>query len=391
MTDMAEQAKKKKRSRRIAPEVMIRLAAASAARCEFRGCNEYLFEHPITFEDGNFSEHAHIYAFSDRGPRGNEAGRPEEINDESNLMLLCPICHKLIDDNEDRYPVALLEEMKAEHEERIRHVTGFEARARTSVVTLRSRIGGRAVDVSFEEVRDAVAPRYPADRKGFVIDLSDIGDEVANDYYSTASRRIRQRMQAFYERGMEGSGPSHISAFGLAPIPLLMQFGRCLSDKVSLDLFQRHHGGDAPWRWREKGEPAGFKHSIIKKGSDPSKVGLLLSLSGVVDRAAIPAEVFQSFTLHELILTSETPNRSFLRRREDLEEFRKTYEKFLSELVSTHPGLTELHVFPAVPAPVAIICGHVLLPKVHPVLVVYDHDKGQGGFIRRLSINDHDE
>jgi hypothetical protein len=59
--------------------------------------------------------------------------------------------------------------------------------------------------------------------------------------------------------------------------------------------------------------------------------------------------------------------------------------------VSSHPGLVELHVFPAVPASAAIVCGHVLLPKVHPSLVVYDHDKSRGGFIRRLAINDHDE
>ena len=171
-----------------------------------------------------------------------------------------------------------------------------------------------------------------------------------------------------------------------------MQFGRSLSDKVGLEWFQRHHGGDAPWQWRREGELARFEQRIIREGTDASKsLAVLLSLSGVVDRDAIPAEIDERYRLYEIVLTSELPNRSFLRRREDSVEFRKTYEEFLSGVVSSHPGLMELHVFPAVPAPVAIMCGHVLLPKVHPTLVVYDHDKVQGGFIRRLQINDHDE
>jgi hypothetical protein len=378
------------RSRRIPPETKLLLAVLAGGRCELRGCNKYLFEHPITLAGLNLTENAHIYPFSDRGPRGNGM-RPTDIHAVENLMLLCGDCHKEIDKNKAAYPIEVLEEHKREHEERIRYVTGFEARSRTSVIVLKSRIGGRVADVSFDEVREAVAPRYPNDRQGYVIDLSELGDETCADYYTAASRRIRQKMQAFYERGVDGQGPAHVSAFGIAVIPLLMQFGRSLSDKVGVDLFQRHHGGEAPWRWRSEGAPARFELRSIRQGTDSSKVGTLLSLSGVVDRAALPAEIDERYHLYEIILTSEVPNRSFLRRCEDLAEFRREYEKFLSGLVASHPGLAELHVFPAVPAPVAIMCGHVLLPKVHPALVVYDHDKARGGFIRRLTINDHDE
>jgi hypothetical protein len=52
-----------------------------------------------------------------------------------------------------------------------------------------------------------------------------------------------------------------------------------------------------------------------------------------------------------------------------------------------HPEIRELHIFPAAPAPVVIACGHDLLPKVHPVLSVYDYDKGRGGFIMGLKVN----
>ena len=100
------------------------LAAKAAGRCEFRGCNEYLYEHPLTGEAGNFAENAHIVAFREGGPRGQE-NRPQQINGVDNLMLLCRRDHKLIDDNPGRYTREELKEHKREHEARIRQVIGL--------------------------------------------------------------------------------------------------------------------------------------------------------------------------------------------------------------------------------------------------------------------------
>jgi len=40
-----------------------------------------------------------------------------------------------------------------------------------------------------------------------------------------------------------------------------------------------------------------------------------------------------------------------------------------------------------VPAPIAVLCGRELLPKVDPSVTVYDHEKDQGGFVQILTIN----
>ena len=50
----------------------------------------------------------------------------------------------------------------------------------------------------------------------------------------------------------------------------------------------------------------------------------------------------------------------------------------------------ELHLFPAVPALIAILCGRELLPKVHPELLVYDFDKQKAGFTFQLKVNPHE-
>src|ERR1700693_2573760 len=82
------------KTRHIPEATKILLAVHAGGRCEFRGCNRYLFEHPLTLQGGNFSEHAHIVAFSELGPRGTDGARPEDINSPDNLVLLCATCHK---------------------------------------------------------------------------------------------------------------------------------------------------------------------------------------------------------------------------------------------------------------------------------------------------------
>ena len=51
-------------------EVERELWARAAGRCQFDGCNRPLFKSPVTQEQVNISEKAHIYSFSENGPRG---------------------------------------------------------------------------------------------------------------------------------------------------------------------------------------------------------------------------------------------------------------------------------------------------------------------------------
>ncbi len=101
------------------PATELDLVARAAGRCEFRGCNEFLYTHPLTGEAGNFAENAHIVAFREGGPRGDAPDRPVDINDIENLMLLCRRDHKLIDANKSRYTVDELRAHKREHEARL--------------------------------------------------------------------------------------------------------------------------------------------------------------------------------------------------------------------------------------------------------------------------------
>src|SRR5260370_41475186 len=97
--------------------------------------------------------------FQEDGRRDQSPFRPAYINDVGNLMLLCPQCHKLIDDHPDQYTVPVVEKFKEAHEDRICHVTSLGPDHKTMVVQLKARIAGQAIAIPVAQVTEAVAPR----------------------------------------------------------------------------------------------------------------------------------------------------------------------------------------------------------------------------------------
>lgn len=330
---------------------------------------------------------AHIVAFSKKGPRGTDRDAVSSTNDVANLMLLCHRCHKLIDDHPQDYPRSVLEKFKKKHEDRIHHVTGLGPDLRTAVLQLKANIGGQTVAIPVHQVTDAVAPRYPLSRTGLVIDLTGAeGDDEA--YLATATATIDRKLRQLYDSD-EVHESRHISLFALAPIPLLTVLGSKLSNKVPVEVFQRHRDTE-DWTWKTDGNAAEYTLRQLQEGADRRQVALVLCLSGLITSEALPNEIDSSFSIYEIRLQGQAPNPSFLRQRLDLESFRRIYSHALSTIISQHQGCREIHLFPAVPAPVAVLCGRELLPKVYPALVVYDNDKAKGGFTSQVRINDHD-
>jgi hypothetical protein len=360
------------------------LFVRAGGRCEFDGCNTYLLEHHLTLTDGNFAEIAHVVAFKPDGPRGREGSRPEDINDVNNLMLLCPRCHKLIDDNPQGYTRKTLEEYKARHEQRIRHVTDLGPERSTSVVVFKAPIGGEAVAIPFDQIVEATSPRYPRSRDGVVIDLTQVTDE-GPAFTKAAMQTIQQRVRRLFEPGGEIEKSQHVSLFALAPIPLLVFLGRQLSNKVPADLYQRHRDTE-DWTWKTTGEPVRYILRKMGSGQRGNAVALVLSLSGRIRLTDLPGAVRQNSAIYELTLDGQTPKPTYLRLRHDLESFRGAYQEVLGTIVRDHGLLKTIDLFPAVPAPVAVLCGRELLPKVHPGLRVFDYDKRKGGFTFQLEV-----
>jgi hypothetical protein len=328
---------------------------------------------------------AHIVAFKHEGPRGKSAIRPAYINDVGNLMLLCPQCHKLIDDHPDQYTVVSLDKFKQAHEDRICHVTGLGADLKTTVLQLKARIAGQSVAIPVAQVTEAVAPRYPTDAKGELIDLTGI-DAEGKPFIEAACQLIRRRIERLYEPGMDVHETRHISLFALAPIPLLVYLGSQLSNKVPVDVFQRHRDTEN-WVWKDSGTPVEYRFEKIRDGADDAGVALLLSLSGKIHLEALPGKMAEQFTIYEITLVGSDPSPNYLRLKEDLSRFKDVYQAALRTIARECGNIDAIHLFPAVPAPVAVFCGRELLPKVDPKLVIYDYDKRLNGFTQIIEVN----
>ena len=372
------------------PVTVLRLWVQSGGRCAF--CNEHLLRDSLTMKEANFSNIAHIVAASPNGPRGSDPLPHSRRHELENLILVCPVHHKLIDSNEHAhdYPTDRLHEIKRTHGDRIHRLTEYKANDKTTVLRLRAKFDpGLPVDpIHRSAIEEAIAPRYMTDDNGVEIDLTAINFATKAEYWAVAHRQIKDEMRGIWKPTVVGQPIRHLSVFALAPIPLLVALGYELPQSIPSDLYQRHLANES-WTWSVDSPPAEFDVRKVSHRSVGNHVALFLSLSGTVDHACLPKEA-QTFPVYELSPTLATPNRCLVNTRVDLENFRRAYQQAHGEIRKGNPAVTAIHLFAAVPAPVAVACGKDLLRKVHPVLHVYDFDREAKRYFNAIEVNNHD-
>lgn len=110
--------KKKNKARQYKRSTIRRLDTLSGNECSSPDCDKPL----IARDDKSIiSKICHIEAASSDGPRYNPNMTDDERRDFSNLILLCDECHTIIDnkENENDYPVSLLQDWKDTHQSKI--------------------------------------------------------------------------------------------------------------------------------------------------------------------------------------------------------------------------------------------------------------------------------
>ncbi len=378
----------KSNRKNISPILALKLWVRDGGRCTFKGCNEYLLTDSLTLKEANFSNIAHIVAAEKDGPRGDNPLPMEERNKIANLMLMCLKHHHLIDDKKHvpEYPVELLRQWKQDHEEKTLQLTAVQAGSKTSIVRLRAQINGEAVSVCVNHIKNAILPRYMTDELGVEIDLTalPVGDDAV--YWKTGMKKIDEQIGKIYQPGVDKKTIEHISVFAIGPIPLLIYLGNKLSNAVETDLFHLHKDIE-DWTWKTDGDTVKYKIESLSQGKDEANVALLLSLSGSVKLEDLPKPIRDEYFIYQISLKDTTPNRMFMRKKDDLHAFRQIYRKFLCEVRKKHMGVKEILLFPAIPTPVAVACGRDLIKKADPTLIIYDFNKNRGGFRKILKVN----
>jgi hypothetical protein len=99
----------------ISNQVLKSLYASHGGLCAFPDC-----PYPARVQDGTpLLEVVHIHASTSGGPRGNPTLSFTDANDESNLILLCPAHHAMIDKMPSEYPATRVIEIRRNHTSRV--------------------------------------------------------------------------------------------------------------------------------------------------------------------------------------------------------------------------------------------------------------------------------
>ena len=263
-------------------------------------------------------------------------------------------------------------------------LTAAKADKQAAALVLKAVIGSSPVAIPLADMQSAVAPFYLDRREVHSIDLASAIEGRTEAYWQSSVETIQRQFTLRFYASLRQTGVANIAVFALAPIPLLVALGGCLSNKFPTSLFQRHRDTD-DWRWKEDGDPVEFKCRMLHEGTEPQRVALVCSLSGAVPPADYQGAVDSSFTVYEITPDGLAPSFDCLRLRESLEAFRACYRGTLQRVTSGHPGVQEIHLIPAVPAPAAVAMGLDRMPKAHPRLVLYDK-RGDAGFERTIVV-----
>lgn len=358
---------------------------AAHGRCEFRGCNKRLYTSGVTMEKCNISNYAHIIGDSPDGPRGNELSKTLS-KDPSNLILLCPECHDLIDSKsgEKKYTVEDLKSMKKEHEERIDFLTGICPNQKSLVVAYGPKLGQDNQLFQKDVLNNIILPeRYPLDLNPIEIHMKNTAlDESMQVYWQTEQLQIETLCRDKVIKTLESGACSHISLFPLGPQPLLIKLGTILNDRYNVQVYQKHREPDT-WRWLEN---RSSNNIIVEEPADKTKEPILII---ALSTQAIKARVLQRFGANASIwtITCDIPGNDMMESKYQLEQFRMAARKVMDDIKSSNLENIDLKIFMAAPASCAVELGRIRMPKADSKWVIFDYSNKQEKDIETITID----
>jgi hypothetical protein len=298
---------------------------------------------------------AHIVAHCKGGPRGGSSGlRPEELDRYPNLILLCANHHAEVDAQPETYTVDALHAWKDEHEAWVASLTSDLRRRLPWTAILQEE--GRAIDAPL--VDDALGRAHHV-----VARLALRSNPDFDGWEAAAAREWRDA-----SLGIAETPPARrrFAVFSLGRIPLAVQLGYVLGDRVRAELFH-YHRDRATWSWEGAGEPSGQVSWTVRECDQgpPAEAAVRVSLS-----AAILPELCLRCGI-EIDIRVPEPSVRWLCAPAQLIELARVYGEALAALRAR--GCRRIHLYYAGPAAGAVAFGRGYNPRMNPELVVYEY------------------
>ncbi len=174
--------------------------------------------------------------------------------------------------------------------------------------------------------------------------------------------------------GVRRQAIQRVAVFAFGRIPLLVQLGASLDDKLDTRIFQRHRidGGNA-WLWLSDETRAAFATAKLQEGTDRQLVAIVLSLSGSIELGDLPEEVSRAYTVYEVRpLGQQGPN--LIASPGDLAVLEGHLRNLFAMVEDLHGKIDVIAVFPAIGVASAVTLGRVLMPEVSPALIMFERD-----------------
>ena len=362
-------------------KTITRLWLAAGGRCQFEGCNDNLLRDELTWKPFNGANVAHIVAKSPDGPRGNDMSFA--LSDKySNLMLLCPKHHKEIDTYVDDYPVEKLQHMKQLQEQKVQQLLDGINYPDDEIMILESPIKG-SVDIRVDHKKAVEALRSnkqnPASSYPLLVRIDAPGQYSSPDFWKSLTEKLDSVLKRELNARLQYNPYLRLALFPMAPIPLIIKLGELLGDKRPIDVYQKTRIPDT-WIWQNDEATNSFQTEIIKRPEGkPGSVALIISLTAAIAEDRV-TEVYNASTIYHLHATKFGVD--CISSLGDLSLFWHEYQRICDELKNVSQA-DEVALFPAVPISAAFEIGRRHMPRVHPILHIYDD---HNGFFEALKI-----
>lgn len=381
MAKTAKRAKTKKTNRGGQPSqlTLMQLCARSGGRCQFQGCNKLLFRDKVTLTEFNNTNVAHIVASSPNGPRGDAKRSHSLSNKLSNLMLMCPEHHRLIDHEAETYTEEVLKAMKAEQEQKVECVCEALNSEETHLLSLRAKIrGNKEVTVARNQMLEAILPeKRPARNTLIPLDI-EVGHEYCSpEFWGDAQELLRQKFNRFVSSEVEANKRAHFSVFPLAPTPLIIKLGYMMGDKIRADVYQKRREPDT-WKWQKQDSGTSFsmrRDSIpqVKKGG----VFLVISLTASIAKKRRVEFAKQAGAKWIYRLCASRPGVDCISSKNDIDKFWHKYQNVIETIMNKHPYCKRISVLVSAPVSAAFEIGRRYMPGIYPIMDIYEEHFGK--------------
>lgn len=311
----------------------------------------------------NLGEKAHVIGHGDDGPRReyiDEYGLDEESIDKlENLILLCLVCHTIVDKNPTAYPPEDLFQMKQKHEQWV--LSRLQCNKK-SIMVIHKMMGAPISHAQIAGQVDEVLLDSLSLQEEFN-DFTPEGWSQAKELNSQFFERVKRKMSVY-----EGCS---LSFFPLSPIPLLIHFGNLISDTIPATIYQFD---------RQQGVWVTFEQSSEKKQSVNLQISeniqgekilaVMVSVSARVYIADVSTVLPDSFDVLDIFIDNPALDRVLF--SDQVQEVKQVFKTEVERLHQTQ-RYKALHLFYAGPAGLAIELGRCINTNMWPEVHLYHY------------------